>query len=174
MGSAIFATKCGSFRLDPLARRFLWDVGLDYEHRTGHGIAHYLNIHEGPMSVDVRPAPDEPGLQEGMFISNEPGYYHTGEWGIRIENIVHVVPASGVPHDFTGQKALTFETVTMCPIQTKLIDSSLMTEEEVNYLNSYHKKVLQVVGQQLETDGDTFTLEWLERETAEIESWVMV
>lgn len=173
MGRAVFPNKCGGFRLDSMARKFLWDVGLDYEHGTGHGIGHFLNVHEGPMGVGVRPAVDEPGLQEGMFISNEPGYYQNGEWGIRIEDIVRVVPAQ-VEHDFKGVKALALETVTMCPIQTKLLDLSLMTEEEVNHLNDYHKKVREIVGPQLEADGDQFTLEWLEKETKPIEKWVMV
>lgn len=125
------------------------------------------------MGVGIRPATDEPGLQAGMFISNEPGYYKTGEFGIRIEDIVHIVPAN-VPYDFNGLGALTFETVTMCPIHTKLIDSSIMTDTEVNHLNAYHKKVLEIVGPQLEADGDTFTLEWLKRETQPIEKWAMV
>lgn len=173
MGTAVFPTKCGGFRLDSMARKFLWDVGLDYSHGTGHGIGHFLNVHEGPMGVGIRPATDEPGLQTGMFISNEPGYYKTGEFGIRLEDIVHVLPAT-VAHDFNGLGALTFETVTMCPIHTKMIDHSIMTEVEVNHLNAYHKKVLEIVGPQLEADNDTYTLEWLKRETAPIEKWVLV
>lgn len=73
MDFQVFPTKCGGFRLDSMARKFLWDVGLDYEHGTGHGIGHFLNVHEGPMGIGVRPATDEPGMQEGMFVSNEPG-----------------------------------------------------------------------------------------------------
>lgn len=120
------------------------------------------------MGVGVRPAADEPGLQSGMFISNEPGYYKTGEFGIRIEDIVRVMPAVNAPHDFNGLGALAFETVTMCPKQTKMIDLSLMTEEEIKYLNAYHQQVLDIVGPQLEKDGDTYTLDWLKRECAPI------
>lgn len=174
MGTAVFPTKCGGFRLDALARKFLWDVGLDYAHGTGHGIGHFLNVHEGPMGVGVRPAVDEPGLQAGMFISNEPGYYKTGEFGIRLEDIVRVVPATHVDHDFNGLGALTLETMTMCPIQTKMVDLSLMTEDEVKHLNAYHKKILEVVGEQLEKENDQFTLEWLKKETAAVEKWVLV
>lgn len=81
-----------------------------------------------------------------------------------------MVPAS-VDHDFKGVKPLTFETVTMCPIQPKMIDRSLLTPAEVNHLNDYHKKVLEIVGPQLEADQDTYTLEWLKRETTKIENW---
>lgn len=173
MGTAVFPTKCGGFRLDSMARKFLWDVGLDYAHGTGHGIGHFLNVHEGPMGVGVRPATDEPGLQAGMFISNEPGFYKTGEFGIRIEDIVCVVPAIGAAHDFNGLGALTFETVTMCPIQTKMLNLALMTEAEINHLNAYHKKVYEVVAPQLAAD-DTITLEWLKKETAAVEKWEIV
>lgn len=174
MGTAVFPNKLGGFRLDSIARKFLWDVGLNYDHGTGHGIGHFLNVHEGPMGVGVRPAADEPGLQSGMFISNEPGFYKNGEFGIRIEDIVRVMPATSVAHDFNGLGALTFETVTMCPIQTKMLDLSLMTETEVNHLNDYHKKVLEIVRPQLEASNDTFTLEWLMKECAPIEKWVLV
>ena len=174
MGTAVFPTKCAGFRLDSMARKFLWDVGLDYAHGTGHGIGHFLNVHEGPMGVGVRPAADEPGLQAGMFISNEPGYYKEGEFGIRIEDIVVVVPATNVTHDFNGLGALTFETVTMCPIQTKMLDTSLMTDVEINHLNNYHKKVLEIVGPQLQEANDHYTLEWLQRETKPVDKWVMV
>lgn len=173
VGTATFPVKTGGYRLDSMARRYLWDVGLDYGHGTGHGIGSFLNVHEGPMGIGIRPATDEPGLQENMFVSNEPGYYKTGEFGIRIEDIVRVAKAERA-HDFAALGALTMETVTMCPIQTKMVDHTLMTEAEVDYLNAYHKKVLEVVGPQLEAVPDLEALEWLKRETVAIEKWVLV
>lgn len=173
MGTAVFPNRCGGYRLDSMARKFLWDVGLDYAHGTGHGVGHYLNVHEGPMGVGIRPASDEPGLQSGMFISNEPGFYKTGQFGIRLEDIVQVVRAS-VKFDFNDVTAMTFETVTMCPIQSKMLDLSLMTEVEVNHYNAYHQKVYDIIAPQLEAEKDTVTLEWLKKETKPVEKWVLV
>lgn len=139
--------------IDTIARKSLWDIGLDYGHGTGHGIGSFLNVHEGPMGVGIRPMPDDPGLQENMFISNgtkkdylkctssnvfkcivilEPGYYQDGEFGIRIEDIVQIVPGSS-SHNFAGRGALTFKTITMCPKQTKMIKKDLLTNAEVIY-----------------------------------------
>lgn len=141
LGTAIFPAKTKGQFLDTIARKSLWDVGLNYGHGTGHGIGHFLNVHEGPMGIGVRPMPDDPGLQENMFLSNEPGYYEDGQFGIRIEDIVKVVKAN-IGKNFNGNGALTFETVTMCPIQTKLIDVGLLTENEVN-LN--FKKIVKIL-----------------------------
>lgn len=98
----------------------------------------------------------------------EPGFYKEGEFGIRIEDIVQIVPAAHVPHDFAGRGALTFHTVTMCPIQTKLIDVQLLTDGERAYLNRYHCTVWTTISPLLEAIGDTVTLEWLKTETAAI------
>lgn len=84
---AIFPTKIKGNCLDSFARSFLWDVGLDYAHGTGHGIGSYLSCHEGPMEISWRSTKNDPGLQKGMFVSSEPGYYETGQFGIRIEDI---------------------------------------------------------------------------------------
>jgi Xaa-Pro aminopeptidase len=118
--------------LDTIARKFLWDVGLDYGHGTGHGVGHFLNVHEGPMGIGIRLMPDDPGLQENMFVSNEPGYYEDGKFGIRIEDIVQIVSAN-VGKNFGDRGALKFHTITLCPIQTKLIDLELMTTAEVSF-----------------------------------------
>ena len=83
LGSAVFPSKIRGNRLDSLARAALWDVGLDYLHGTGHGVGAYLNVHEGPMGISWRPYPDDPGLAPNMILSNEPGYYETGSFGIR-------------------------------------------------------------------------------------------
>lgn len=165
MGTQVFPKKIKGYVLDTLARKFLWDVGLDYGHGTGHGIGHFLNVHEGPMGIGTRVMPDDPGLQENMFLSNEPGYYETDQFGIRIEDIVRIVPAK-VDNNFAGREALTFETVTMCPIQTKLINIALLTDVEINHVNDYHAKVYELVAPLLEGDG--FTLDWLKKETETI------
>lgn len=96
MGQQVFPNKSKGRTLDTLARKFLWDVGLDYGHGTGHEIGSFLNVHEEPMGIGTRDYPDDPGLQVNMFISNEPGYYEDGKFGIRLEDIVQVVRAEGV------------------------------------------------------------------------------
>ena len=93
LASVIFPKKLKGYLLDTLARKALWEVGLDYLHGTGHGIGMYLNVHEGPMSIGSIPGPNDPGLSEGMFLSNEPGFYEDGKFGIRIESIVLVCKA---------------------------------------------------------------------------------
>nr|CAD7201085.1 unnamed protein product [Timema douglasi] len=153
--------------LDTLARKFLWDIGLDYLHGTGHGIGSYLNVHEGPMGISWRTYPNDPGLQEGMFLSNEPGYYEDGKFGIRLENILYIVPAK-VPFNFKNRGFLTFRTVTLVPIQTKMLVTSLLTEKEVDYLNSYHRECREVVGAKLKELGHQEAWEWLYRETEPI------
>jgi len=167
MGTAVFPNKIKGNMLDTLARKSLWDVGLDYGHGTGHGVGHFLNVHEGPMAIHYRFYADDPGLEKNMFLSNEPGYYEDGEFGIRIEDIVQIVDAK-VDQDFKGTGALTFRTITMCPIQTKLIDRKLMTAAEKSHLNSYHKLVYDTLSPLLWNVGDTFTVTWLKKETEPI------
>ncbi|XP_055619486.1 xaa-Pro aminopeptidase ApepP isoform X2 [Toxorhynchites rutilus septentrionalis] len=167
LGTAVFPRKVKGQFLDTIARKALWDEGLDYGHGTGHGIGHYLNVHEGPMGIGIRLMPDDPGLEENMFLSNEPGYYKEGQFGIRIEDIVQVVPAN-IRNDFDGRGALSFSTVTMCPIQTKLVDVKLLTEKERTSLNNYHKTVRETLAPLLREANDANTLTWLERETQPI------
>ncbi|BFF91720.1 xaa-Pro aminopeptidase ApepP [Drosophila madeirensis] len=166
-GSTIFPAKVKGQVLDTLARKALWDVGLDYSHGTGHGVGHYLNVHEGPIGVGIRYMPDDPGLQENMFISNEPGFYQDGEFGIRIEDIVQIVPAQST-HNFSNRGALTFKTITMCPKQTKMITKELLTDLEIQLLNSYHQQVWDTLSPILSQEGDSFTLSWLKKETQPI------
>ncbi|KAL7732375.1 hypothetical protein ACLKA6_004354 [Drosophila palustris] len=165
LGSTIFPTKTKGQVLDVLARKSLWDVGLDYGHGTGHGVGHFLNVHEGPMGVGFRLMPDDPGLQENMFISNEPGFYKDGEFGIRIEDIVQIVSAQP-KHNFANRGALTFKTITMCPKQTKMIIKELLTEQEIKLLNDYHQLVWETLSPLLSEDA--FTLNWLQNETKPI------
>lgn len=167
LSTAIFPSKTLGQFLDTIARKALWDNGLNYAHGTGHGIGHFLNVHEGPMGIGVRPMPDDPGLQENMFLSNEPGYYEDGKFGIRIEDIVRVVKKE-VGNNFNGRGALGFETVTCCPIQTKLVDVNLLTEKERAYLNQYNQNAFDTLKPLLEKINDQFTLSWLEKETKPI------
>ncbi|XP_063235388.1 xaa-Pro aminopeptidase ApepP [Bacillus rossius redtenbacheri] len=167
LGTAIYPNKIKGNCLDTLARKFLWDVGLDYLHGTGHGVGAYLNVHEGPMGISWRMYPNDPGLQEGMFLSNEPGFYEDGKFGIRLENVMYVVPAQ-TRYTFKDRGFLTFKTVTLVPIQTKLIDKDLLTAEEVAYLNSYHRECREVVGEKLKAAGQQEAWEWLHRETEPI------
>lgn len=115
------------------------------------------------MGIGTRDYPDDPGLQVNMFVSNEPGYYEDGKFGIRIEDIVQIVKAN-VAKDFNGRGALTFHTVTMCPIHTKLIKVELLTELERSGLNAYHKRVYDTLAPLLDPK-DSLTLNWLRKET---------
>ncbi|PSN40454.1 Xaa-Pro aminopeptidase 1 [Blattella germanica] len=167
MGTTVFPSKTKGNCLDTLARKFLWDVGLDYMHGTGHGIGMYLNVHEGPMGISWRVYPNDPGLQEGMFLSNEPGYYEDGKFGIRIEDIVRIVKAN-TPFNFKDRGYLTFETVTLVPIQTKMLVPEMLTDKEIRHLNEYHSRCRETVGPLLKKMGHHEAYEWLCRETEPI------
>ncbi|KAJ2936840.1 hypothetical protein H1R20_g241, partial [Candolleomyces eurysporus] len=159
--TAIFPTGTTGFVIDSFARRALWQDGLDYRHGTGHGVGHFLNVHEGPQGIGVRIVLNNTPLKPGMTVSNEPGYYEDGQYGIRIENIVLVKEAE-TPNNFGQKGYLGFEHVTLCPIQTKLVDISLLTEQEKKWLNDYHKEIWEKVSPLLK--NDTRALEWLRRE----------
>ncbi|NYT40925.1 aminopeptidase P family protein [Sphingomonas sp. R-74633] len=164
IATAIFPDGTTGAQLDSFARRPLWEVGLDYGHGTGHGVGSYLSVHEGPQRIAQ---PFYPGgqslesLREGMFLSNEPGYYKAQEFGIRIENLVLVTKQliSGAEQQMLG-----FETLTFAPIERTLILPSLLTEQELAWLNAYHAEVMRVLGPQL--SGDEY--KWLEAKTAPI------
>lgn len=147
--------------LDTLARKPLWDVGLDYDHGTGHGVGCYLGVHEGPQSIS--PLGHSVALQAGMILSNEPGYYKTGEYGIRIENLVIVRNS-----DFRGQERPmhTFETITLVPIDTRLVNAHMMNVAEITWLNIYHAKVREKIAPLLSGKD----LEWLMQATESITS----
>ncbi|XP_024224252.1 xaa-Pro aminopeptidase ApepP isoform X1 [Bombus impatiens] len=191
LSSTIFPLMIQGNYLDTLARENLWSVGLNYLHGTGHGIGSYLNVHEGPIGISWKPYPDDPGLQPGMFLSNgtklkyclslhvymyilimslnvvkllEPGYYEDEKFGIRLENIELVVKAN-TPYNHKNRGFLTFETVTLVPIQTKLLDVSLLTDNEIQYLNNYHTKCLNTLKPLLQGPENAQALKWLERET---------
>ena len=143
--------------LDPFARRALWSAGLDYDHGTGHGVGSYLSVHEGPVSISR--AGKFP-LKPGMILSNEPGYYLEGHYGIRIENLILVenacVPKGG------EREMLSFQTLSLAPIDLALVDRSLLGEDEIRWLNTYHARVLKELSQELDSE----TRSWLKSATA--------
>ncbi|KZC14975.1 PREDICTED: xaa-Pro aminopeptidase 1 [Dufourea novaeangliae] len=167
LSRTIFPLMIQGNYLDTLARENLWSVGLNYLHGTGHGVGSYLNVHEGPIAISWRQYPNDPGLQPGMFLSNEPGYYEDEKFGVRLENIELVVKAN-TPYNHKNRGFLTFETVTLVPIQTKLLDVSLLTDDEIEYLNNYHAKCLNILRPLLQGLENVNALEWLERETKPI------
>ncbi len=137
---AVFPKGVSGAQLDSFARQFLWQVGLEFDHGTGHGVGSYLGVHEGPQRIaKLGTTP----LEAGMMLSNEPGYYKTGHYGIRIENLV-LVEERTIPE--AERKMLGFETLTLCPIDRRLIKVSLLTETERRWLNAYHSRVLKVIG----------------------------
>jgi Xaa-Pro aminopeptidase len=133
---ALFPDGTSGAQLDPLARQFLWRDGLDFDHGTGHGVGSYLSVHEGPARISKLGAAP---LKRGMILSNEPGYYRAGAYGIRIENLVLVVEAKPVAE---AEKPLNaFETLTLVPIDRRPVVSSLLTAEEIVWLDEYHARV---------------------------------
>ncbi|XP_065919965.1 xaa-Pro aminopeptidase 1-like [Dysidea avara] len=160
--TAIFPNKTGGHRLDAFARSSLWDAGLDYLHGTGHGVGSFLNVHEGPQGVGPREYPEP--LQAGMVISDEPGFYEDGQFGVRIENVVLIKEADTKYHH-KGTTFLTMEPVTLVPIQQKMIAFELLTDQELQWLNDYHSLCLDTVGPLLEQQGCKEALQWLRKET---------
>ncbi|GAA6018152.1 hypothetical protein JCM10207_006095 [Rhodosporidiobolus poonsookiae] len=161
---AVFPETVSGFQLDPLARGALWREGLDYRHGTGHGVGCFLNVHEGPMGIGTRVAYNDVKLAPNQVLSNEPGYYEDGSFGIRIENLVVVQPAK-TAHQFGGVRYLRMETLTMCPIATNLVDPALLALDELEWLNAYNRTVREKVGPMLRETGDEEAVEWLERVT---------
>ncbi len=162
IATAVFPKGTRGSQLDSFARRPLWEAGCDFAHGTGHGVGAFLAVHEGPQRISPvgssQAGGDEP-LQAGMIISNEPGYYKPGEYGIRIENLVLVVekPVSGGDKETLG-----FETLTYVPIDKRLIDAGMLSDRELDWLNDYHSRVLAIIGPQLEGEDRA----WLKRQCA--------
>jgi Xaa-Pro aminopeptidase len=126
--------------LDAIARAPLWEHGLDYGHGTGHGVGYFMNVHEGPQSISKAIAEPAMAMEPGMITSIEPGLYRPGQWGVRIENLVLNV-AIDTPEKNAFGEMLAFETLTLCPIDTRCIDASLMRADEIAWLNDYHATV---------------------------------
>jgi len=159
LATARFPKGTSGSQLDALARAALWQAGLDYDHGTGHGVGSYLGVHEGPQRISK--LPNRVGLEPGMIVSNEPGYYKAGAYGIRIENLVVVVPAEipGAERELRG-----FETLTLAPIDRRLVDASLLTRDEVAWLDAYHARVRAEVTPLVDAE----TAAWLAGATAPI------
>ncbi|GAA6030782.1 hypothetical protein JCM8097_008874 [Rhodosporidiobolus ruineniae] len=168
LAEAVFPETTSGYQLDPLARLALWKEGLDYRHGTGHGVGSFLNVHEGPMGIGTRVAYNDVKLTAGHVLSNEPGYYQDGEYGIRIENLVVVEPAK-TANQFGGVKYFKFSNLTMCPLSRTLLEPSLMSLAELEYVNAYHREVREKVLPGVQEAGDEVAVAWLERETAPIQ-----
>jgi Xaa-Pro aminopeptidase len=156
IATAVFPDNTSGAQLDPLARTALWQAGLDFDHGTGHGVGSYLSVHEGPARISKL---GTVALQRGMILSNEPGYYKTGGYGIRIENLLLVVAAPAPPG---AEKPLNgFETLTLAAIDRRLIDTRLLTGKERAWVDSYHDRVAELLGPLL----DAPTKAWLDAAT---------
>jgi Xaa-Pro aminopeptidase len=156
---AVFPDGASGAQLDTLARQFLWQAGLDFDHGTGHGVGSYLSVHEGPARIaKLGSAP----LRRGMILSNEPGYYRAGAFGIRIENLILVTEAASVDG---AEKALNaFETLTLAPIDTRLVEPAMLTADETSWLNAYQFRVREALAPAL----DAATRAWLITATAPV------
>ena len=154
---AVFPQGTNGSQLDSFARQFLWQAGVDYAHGTGHGVGSFLAVHEGPQRI-AKAAGGQAGtgqeLMAGMLLSNEPGYYKAGQYGIRIENLVLVEKRAidGAEGDYLG-----FETVTFVPIDRTLVETALLTQAEKDWWNQYHERVRELLAPQLQGDD----LAWL-------------
>ncbi|HEY8128074.1 MAG TPA: aminopeptidase P family protein [Hyphomicrobium sp.] len=158
VATARFPKGTRGIDLDPFARRALWQIGADFDHGTGHGIGSYLSVHEGPQSISrAGMAP----LHPGMLISNEPGFYKVGEYGIRIENVVLVTIPEAIEGD---REMMAFETLTLAPIDRRLVLPAMLEKSERDWLNSYHKHVFETLAPNL----DQTSRNWLKQATQPI------
>jgi len=157
ISTARFPKGTTGSQIDAFARRPLWQHGLDYDHGTGHGVGSYLSVHEGPARIAK--TPNTIALEPGMILSNEPGYYAAGRFGIRTETLVVVQPCAALSDD--TRNFLEFETITFAPIDLALVDAALLTAEERAWLDAYHAQVREIVGPQL--DGEDRA--WLDQAT---------
>ena len=175
--SMIFPENIPGFVLDVMARKALWEIGKDYGHGTGHGVGAALNVHEGPFSISPRFTNLE-GLKKGMVVSNEPGYYEDGNFGIRIENLLEMTYVKPEHNEESSEdeeknsksaekKYLKFQKLTMIPIQKNLIKLELMTDTELDWLDAYHEEVLTKVSPHLEVGSPA--MKWLQRSCEKID-----
>jgi Xaa-Pro aminopeptidase len=151
LARASFPTGTNGSELDILARQYLWNEGKNYAHGTGHGVGTCLGVHEGPQRISKM---SNCALKPGMILSNEPGYYKNGEYGIRIENLMLVIE--------NNNKFLSMETLSLAPVERNLILSKMLSSDEKSWLNSYHQKVYKKISPFLEKNEKI----WLKRKTA--------
>ncbi|KAI9490758.1 peptidase M24, structural domain-containing protein [Zychaea mexicana] len=163
--AAVFPQGTSGYLLDPFARQALWKDGLDFRHGTGHGVGSYLNVHEGPQGIGVRIAYNDTPFSAGMTVTDEPGYYEDGKFGIRIENTL-IVRQAQTQHNFGERGYLGFEHVTLVPMGLNLIDVDLLSPAEKKWVNDYHAECLQKIGPLVANDPDAVA--WLKRETTPI------
>ena len=158
LAKAKFPLATYGYQIDMLARKFLWENGCDYGHGTGHGVGYCLNVHEGPQSIS--PADNITVLEAGMLVSNEPGIYREGEYGIRTENLVICYE----DEETEFGHFLKFDTVSLCYIDKSLIDKSLLNKEEIDWINSYHSEVFEKLSPFLNVEEKI----WLKEKTTEL------
>ncbi|TYK12643.1 putative Xaa-Pro aminopeptidase P [Cucumis melo var. makuwa] len=163
LGNARFPNGTNGHSLDILARVPLWKDGLDYRHGTGHGIGSFLNVHEGPHLISFRPQARNVPLQASMTVTDEPGYYEDGAFGIRLENVL-VVKDANTKFNFGDKGYLSFEHITWAPYQRKLINTSLLTFEELNWVNTYHSQCRDILAPYLDESEKL----WLNKATEPI------
>ncbi|KAM4622151.1 xaa-Pro aminopeptidase 2 [Polymixia lowei] len=153
----IFPSGTRGVNMEMLGRRALWEVGLNYGHGTGHGVGNYFGVHEWPVGFQGNNIP----FRQGMFTSIEPGYYKDNDFGIRIEDVVVTVPV----HTKYGNNYLTFDTVSLVPYDRKLIDTSLLSPEQMQWLNTYYETIRKLMGPELERQGLKMEKEWMFKNT---------
>jgi len=156
VATALFPRGTKGFQIDTLARQFLWNEGMDFGHGTGHGVGFFLCVHEGPAKIS--PHPIDVDLKEGMFLTNEPGLYREGHYGIRLENMILVKSS----RETMFGRFLEFENMTLCHFETSLMDRDLLSDSEIDYINSYHQQVYELLSSGLEPE----VAAWLKKKTA--------
>jgi Xaa-Pro aminopeptidase len=164
IATASFPRGTTGSQLDSLARLPLWQVGLDYDHGTGHGVGSYLGVHDGPQRISK--VPNKVALKPGMVLSNEPGYYKTGAYGIRIENLVEVVESPPAADGSEEKPMLALATLTLVPIDRTLVDTALLSDAELAWLDGYHARVRETLTPRLDRE----TASWLATATAPLGS----
>ncbi len=158
VATALFPEGTKGFQIDTLARQFLWKEGMNFGHGTGHGVGFFLCVHEGPARIS--PSPIDVELNEGMLLTNEPGLYREGHYGIRLENMILVAKA----HKTEFGQFMRFENMTLCHFETSLVDKKLLCQEEIDYFNRYHQQVYDALSPAL----DPQVAAWLKKKTAPI------
>lgn len=162
---AVFPEGTTGYALDSVARTPLWKDGLNFRHGVGHGVGSYLNVHEGPHGIGSRPAYDKVALKAGMIVTNEPGYYEDGQFGIRLENVLAVRKVD-TPYRFGNSDYFGFEHFTFVPFGKRLLEQNLLTTSEKQWINNYHQECRDVLGPLLDRDNQASS--WLEQETEPI------
>ena len=164
LSSARFPRGTKSPMLDSIARAPIWSAGVDYGHGTGHGVGYFLNVHEGPQSISQAMPEPHTAMEPGMITSIEPGIYRPGQWGVRIENLVMNQPAEQDAENSQFGEFLKFETLTLCPIDTRCLELGMLRADELAWLNAYHATVRERLSPHVAGDAKS----WLEKRTAAV------